>query len=103
MEGADAGENKVDLEELVARNEPLANLVKVLQRSNTWRDESKAIAEDLSIAMKAKDEASEIGKAFSAFEESVGAREDLDPGSLSRKELAAQLEEELSPKQGRDE
>jgi type VI protein secretion system component VasK len=93
-----SGEDRVDLDELVERNEPLANLVKVLQTSNTWRDEPKAIAEDLSIAMKAKDEASEIGKAFSEFEESVQAREDIDVEGLSRKEIAARLTEELRPK-----
>ncbi len=88
--------DRVDLEDLVQRNAPLADLISKLQMSNTWRDSKSAIAEDLSIALKARDEQSELSMAFTRYEEQRLAREEVSPLEVSRKELAAEILSELN-------
>lgn len=87
----------VDLDELITRDEPLANLIKVLQLSNTWRDSSTAIAEDLSIALKARDGVSEISRAISQYEESRTQRGRQAPAEQPRRDLAAEILNEIRP------
>lgn len=87
----------VDLDSLAERQAPLAELIRTLQLSNTWRDNKDAIAEDLSIALKARDGESELARAFDAYENSRQERGAPDATSMSRRDLAAQIREEIDP------
>jgi hypothetical protein len=95
--GGSSDYQPVDLDELMDRNEPLANLVRTLQLSNTWRDNAQAIAEDLSIALKVQDENSELGQAFLEWKASVESSGEIDVSGTSRRDLASLILDELEP------
>lgn len=96
MTDTEGSEDRVDLKRLLETNPSLGELIDVITQSNTWRDNPKAIAEDLSIGLKARDRQSEIGDAFSRFEDSLEQLgTELDATSLTRKELAERLEREI--------